>query len=44
MALSDVLMRVVGFLRAGYPEGVPAQRVTDLEGMLKALGARFPRT
>ena len=24
MALSDVLMRVVGFLRAGYPEGVPA--------------------
>jgi hypothetical protein len=26
------------------PEGVPAQRVTDLEGMLKALGARFPRT
>lgn len=44
MALSDVLMRVVGFLRAGSPEGVPAQRVTDLEGMLKALGARFPRT
>jgi hypothetical protein len=41
MALSDVLMRVVGFLRAGYPEGVPAH---DYIPLLALLAAAFPMT
>ena len=35
MALSDVLMRVVGFLRAGYPEGVPAHDYIPLLALLR---------
>jgi hypothetical protein len=35
MALSDVLMRVVGFLRAGYPEGVPAHDYVPLLALLR---------
>ena len=35
MALSDVLMRVVGFLRAGYPEGVPARDYIPLLALLR---------
>jgi Protein of unknown function (DUF3349) len=34
-ALSDVLMRVVGFLRAGYPEGVPAHDYIPLLALLR---------
>jgi hypothetical protein len=35
MALSDMLMRVVGFLRAGYPEGVPAHDYIPLLALLR---------
>jgi Protein of unknown function (DUF3349) len=35
MALSDVLMRIVGFLRAGYPEGVPAHDYIPLLALLR---------
>jgi hypothetical protein len=35
MALSDVLMRVVGFLRAGYPEGVPTRDYIPLLALLR---------
>jgi hypothetical protein len=35
MALSNVLMRVVGFLRAGYPEGVPAHDYIPLLALLR---------
>jgi Protein of unknown function (DUF3349) len=35
MALSDMLMRVVGFLRAGYPEGVPARDYIPLMALLR---------
>lgn len=35
MALSDVLMRVVSFLRAGYPEGVPAHDYIPLLALLR---------
>ena len=35
MALSDVLMRVVGFLRAGYPQGVPAHDYVPLLALLR---------
>src|SRR6202044_1056640 len=35
MALSDMLMRVVGFLRAGYPEGVPAHDYVPLLALLR---------
>jgi hypothetical protein len=35
VALSDVLMRVVGFLRAGYPEGVPAHDYIPLLALLR---------
>jgi hypothetical protein len=35
MALSDVLMRVVGFLRAGYPEGVPPRDFIPLLALLR---------
>jgi hypothetical protein len=35
VALSDVLMRVVGFLRAGYPEGVPAHDYVPLLALLR---------
>jgi hypothetical protein len=35
MALSGVLMRVVGFLRAGYPEGVPAHDYVPLLALLR---------
>ena len=35
MALSDVLMRVVGFLPAGYPEGVPAHDYVPLLALLR---------
>ena len=35
MALSDVLMRVVGFLRAGCPEGVPAHDYIPLLALLR---------
>jgi len=34
-ALSDILMRVVGFLRAGYPEGVPAHDYVPLLALLR---------
>jgi hypothetical protein len=35
VALSDVLMRVVGFLRAGYPQGVPAHDYVPLLALLR---------
>src|ERR1700733_8320464 len=35
MALSDVLMRVVRFLRTGYPEGVPAHDYIPLLALLR---------
>jgi hypothetical protein len=35
MALSNVLMRVVGFLRAGYPQGVPAHDYIPLLALLR---------
>ena len=35
MALSDMLMRVVGFLRAGYPDGVPAHDYIPLLALLR---------
>jgi Protein of unknown function (DUF3349) len=35
MALSDMVMRVVGFLRAGYPEGVPAHDYVPLLALLR---------
>jgi uncharacterized protein DUF3349 len=35
MALSDMLMRVVGFLRAGYPQGVPAHDYVPLLALLR---------
>ena len=36
MALSDVLTRIVGFLRAGYPEGVPVRDYIPLVALLVA--------
>lgn len=35
MALSDVLNRLIGFLRAGYPEGVPAHDYVPLLALLR---------
>jgi hypothetical protein len=35
MALSDVLTRILGFLRAGYPEGVPAHDYIPLLALLR---------
>jgi hypothetical protein len=35
MTLSNVLMRVVGFLRAGYPDGVPAHDYIPLLALLR---------
>lgn len=35
MALSDVLARVVQFLRAGYPQGVPAGDYVPLLALLR---------
>jgi len=35
MALSDVVMRIVGFLRAGYPEGVPTRDYVPLLALLR---------
>ena len=35
MALSRVLTRVVGFLRAGYPKGVPAHDYIPLLALLR---------
>jgi len=35
MALSDMLMRVIGFLRAGYPEGIPANDYIPLLALLR---------
>ena len=35
MALSDVLRRIVGFLRAGYPKGVPANDYIPLLALLR---------
>ena len=35
MALSRLLMRVVGYLRAGYPEGVPAHDYVPLLALLR---------
>lgn len=35
MALSDVLNRVLGFLRAGYPDGVPAKDYVPLLALLR---------
>jgi len=35
MALSDVLAKIVGFLRAGYPEGVPAGDYIPLVALLR---------
>ena len=35
MALSDVLAKIVGFLRAGYPEGVPVGDYIPLIALLR---------
>lgn len=35
MALSDVLTRVLGFLRAGYPDGVPTHDYVPLLALLR---------
>lgn len=35
MALSDVVARVVAFLRAGYPQGVPATDYVPLIALLR---------
>lgn len=35
MALSDVLNRVLAFLRAGYPDGVPANDYVPLLALLR---------
>ena len=35
MALSDVVARILGFLRAGYPEGVPADDYIPLLALLR---------
>ena len=35
MSLSDVVMRVVSFLRAGYPEGVPTRDYIPLLALLR---------
>jgi hypothetical protein len=35
MALSDVLAKIVGFLRAGYPEGVPHGDYIPLIALLR---------
>lgn len=35
MTLSDMVMRVVGFLRAGYPEGVPDHDYVPLLALLR---------
>ena len=35
MALSDVLAKIVGFLRAGYPEGVPVRDYIPLVALLR---------
>ena len=35
MALSDMLTRLVGFLRAGYPEGVPTNDYIPLLALLR---------
>jgi hypothetical protein len=35
MALSNVLNRVLGFLRAGYPDGVPAHDYVPLLALLR---------
>lgn len=35
MALSDVVARVVAFLRAGYPQGVPATGYVPLLALLR---------
>ncbi|WAC89247.1 DUF3349 domain-containing protein [Mycobacterium sp. Aquia_213] len=35
MTLSDVVMRVVGFLRAGYPEGIPTRDYVPLLALLR---------
>jgi hypothetical protein len=35
MALSDVLNRVLGFLRAGYPDGVPRGDYVPLVALLR---------
>jgi hypothetical protein len=35
MALSAVLTRIVGFLRAGYPEGIPAGDYIPLVAVLR---------
>jgi hypothetical protein len=35
MALSDVVMRMVDFLRAGYPEGIPTSDYIPLLALLR---------
>lgn len=35
MSLSDVVMRAVGFLRAGYPEGIPTRDYVPLLALLR---------
>jgi hypothetical protein len=35
MAISDVLAKIVGFLRAGYPEGVPVSDYIPLVALLR---------
>jgi hypothetical protein len=35
MTLSDVLSKIIGFLRAGYPEGVPATDYVPLLALLQ---------
>ncbi|ORX04923.1 hypothetical protein AWC29_12570 [Mycobacterium triplex] len=35
MTLSDLVMRFVGFLRAGYPEGIPTRDYVPLLALLR---------
>jgi uncharacterized protein DUF3349 len=35
LALSDMLTRILGFLRAGYPNGVPANDYVPLVALLR---------
>jgi Protein of unknown function (DUF3349) len=35
MTLSDVVVRIVGFLRAGYPEGIPTRDYVPLLALLR---------
>ena len=37
MSLADVVAKIVGFLRAGYPQGVPASDYVPLLALLRRL-------